>query len=319
MSEGLGGRHGEPEGVDAGNRGTGREGADGGGTARRAGAMGSSRTQEWIRAPRESMYGAFLSPTALAAWLAPDGMTGQVVELRPLERIVQAVTFDSDDPTFAGEMRMEVTLEEAAGGTAVTVAFEGIPPGIRPEDNDAGTRSSLEKLARLLDGDDDADGPVIRQLRRQPTLSIRAEVAWSDAPAFFDRAYGALLRHVGARGGVLDGPPLSCSYRRTADSMDVEAALPLLLPVEGGGEIVSGEIPPVEVAATFHVGSYAGLSESYRALEDFVERSGRRATGVAYDFYVDDPGRVPVDRLRTQIALVLEEGEDRDPSSSLPG
>lgn len=67
------------------------------------------------------------------------------------------------------------------------------------------------------------------------------------------------------------------------------------------------------------MGSCAGLSESYRALEDFVERSGRRATGVAYDFYVDDPGRVPVDRLRTRIALVLEEGEDRDPSSSLPG
>jgi hypothetical protein len=33
----------------------------------------------------------------------------------------------------------------------VTIAFANIPPGIRPEDNDAGTRSSLEKLARYVE------------------------------------------------------------------------------------------------------------------------------------------------------------------------
>ena len=46
---------------------------------------------------------------------------------------------------------MVVTFEERDGGTEVTVLFEHIPPGIRPEDNDAGTRSSLEKLARYVE------------------------------------------------------------------------------------------------------------------------------------------------------------------------
>jgi hypothetical protein len=31
------------------------------------------------------------------------------------------------------------------------MAFHNLPPGIRPEDNDAGTRSSLDKLARYLE------------------------------------------------------------------------------------------------------------------------------------------------------------------------
>jgi hypothetical protein len=31
--------------------------------------------------------------------------------------------------------------------------FEDIPPGIRPEDNEAGTRASLEKLARYAELD----------------------------------------------------------------------------------------------------------------------------------------------------------------------
>jgi Activator of Hsp90 ATPase homolog 1-like protein len=55
------------------------------------------------------------------------------------------------DPAFAGEMTMVVTLEEKDGGTEVTLLFENIPPGIRPEDNEAGTRSSLEKLARYVE------------------------------------------------------------------------------------------------------------------------------------------------------------------------
>ncbi len=46
---------------------------------------------------------------------------------------------------------MTVTFEESDSGTEVTILFEQIPPGIRPEDNDAGTRSSLEKLARYVE------------------------------------------------------------------------------------------------------------------------------------------------------------------------
>jgi hypothetical protein len=41
---------------------------------------------------------------------------------------------------------MTVTFEDRDGGTEVTILFEQIPPGIRPEDNDAGARSSLESV-----------------------------------------------------------------------------------------------------------------------------------------------------------------------------
>jgi uncharacterized protein YndB with AHSA1/START domain len=150
----------------------------------------STRTSRVIKAPREALYRAFTDPAALAAWLSPEGMTGKVhefdgrvgggyrmslfypsskqvyrgktseredrftirfVELTPPTRIVEAITFDSTDPAFAGEMTMVVTFEERDDGTDVTILFENIPAGIRPEDNDAGTRSSLEKLARYVE------------------------------------------------------------------------------------------------------------------------------------------------------------------------
>jgi uncharacterized protein YndB with AHSA1/START domain len=80
-----------------------------------------------------------------------DRYTARFVELEPPARIVQAIRFESADAAFAGEMVMTVTLEESGDGTAVTIAFENLPPGIRPEDNEAGTRSALAKLARYVE------------------------------------------------------------------------------------------------------------------------------------------------------------------------
>lgn len=155
-----------------------------------AGSGGSTRTSRLINAPREVVYTAFLDPKALETWQAPGDMTGKVhafdhrpgggyqmslfypasdedapgktaeredrytarfIELIPPSRIVEAIVFDTADPAFSGEMTMIVTLEERGGGTEVTIAFENLPPGIRPEDNDEGTRLSLEKLARYVE------------------------------------------------------------------------------------------------------------------------------------------------------------------------
>ena len=153
-------------------------------------AQASTRNSKWIKAAPEVVYRAFTDPAALAVWLAPGDMTGEVhqfdyrvgggyqmslyyppsetgapgktseqedrytsrfVELTPPRRIVEAITFDTDNPAFAGEMIMEVTLEAEAGGTTVTMVFRGIPSGVRPEDNGTGTRESLEKLARYIE------------------------------------------------------------------------------------------------------------------------------------------------------------------------
>lgn len=154
-------------------------------TERRASA--STRTTRVIRARPEQIYATFLDPAALVAWLPPAGMTGRIhafdarvgggyrmslyyppdertfrgktsdredrvevrfVDLAPPHRIVEAVRFVTTDPAFFGEMTLSVTFEEVSGGTAVTLEFTNLPPGLRPEDNEAGARLSLEQLAR---------------------------------------------------------------------------------------------------------------------------------------------------------------------------
>ncbi len=151
--------------------------------------MSLTRNWKIIKASPKTLYRAFTDPQALAVWLAPGEMTGKVhsfdlkvgggyqmslfypksekesrgktrkredrytarfVKLAPPHKIVQAITFDSDNSAFSGEMIMEVTLTANAVGTRVTITFKNIPPGIRLEDNKTGTRLTLEKLARYV-------------------------------------------------------------------------------------------------------------------------------------------------------------------------
>lgn len=142
-----------------------------------------------ISASAEAVYRAFAEPGAMERWLPPDNMRGKMlhfdfreggsyrmrltyeepqqgrgktsdnsdeveVRLTKLEdgrRIEQEVTFESEDPSFSGVMRMIWTFQPQDEGTLVTIRAENVPEGIRPEDHDAGLNSSLEKLAALVE------------------------------------------------------------------------------------------------------------------------------------------------------------------------
>ena len=149
-----------------------------------------TRTSRVIRARPEELYEVFLDPTALVDWLPPEEMTGEIhefdarvgggyrmsllypadersfrgttsdredlgnmrfVELAPPRRIVEAVSFVAIDPAFSGEMTMMATFEEVLGGTEVKLVLKNLPPGLRAEDNEAGSRLSLEQLARRFE------------------------------------------------------------------------------------------------------------------------------------------------------------------------
>lgn len=138
-----------------------------------------------IMAPPQTIYQAFLNSEALVSWLPPKGMSGHIdmfdpreggtyrvtltydldhlapgktsentdvaqgefLELVPGKRIVQSVKFDSEDPSFSGEMIQKWLLEAISEGTKVTIICENVPEGIRKEDHDTGLRSTLENLA----------------------------------------------------------------------------------------------------------------------------------------------------------------------------
>jgi uncharacterized protein YndB with AHSA1/START domain len=73
------------------------------------------------------------------------------VKLVPNERVVEVVEFETADPALRGDMTVTITLTDADGGTEVLAVHDGLPPGLSTADNEAGWRSSLEKLAALVE------------------------------------------------------------------------------------------------------------------------------------------------------------------------
>ncbi|WP_317153894.1 SRPBCC domain-containing protein [Sphingopyxis indica] len=64
--------------------------------------------------------------------------------------MVEAISFESNDPDFAGTMTLTMTLRPVTGGTKVSFLAENVPPCIKLEDHREGMESSLKNLANLL-------------------------------------------------------------------------------------------------------------------------------------------------------------------------
>jgi uncharacterized protein YndB with AHSA1/START domain len=147
------------------------------------------RASRVVHAAPEAIWRALVDPAALVAWRPPAGMTGsferfdareggtyrmtlayndpgsahgkssenadivdgRFAELVPGRRIVELVDFQSDDPAFAGTMKITTSLTPVPGGTEVAIACENVPGGISLEDHQAGMNSTLANLATYIE------------------------------------------------------------------------------------------------------------------------------------------------------------------------
>ena len=150
--------------------------------------MSSTQVSRRINAPRAIVYRALLDAEAVARWTVPTGMTshvhafdpreggafrisltyeaptgtgkttahtdtyhGRFVKLVPNEQVVEVVEFETTDPALQGEMTITFTLADAYDGTELVAVHDRLPPGLSTADNETGWRSSLAKLAALVE------------------------------------------------------------------------------------------------------------------------------------------------------------------------
>lgn len=151
--------------------------------------MSTTRTRWLLNAPRARVYRALTTAADLQRWRVPPGMSceihaydpreggtfrislsyvdlagtgkttartdtfhGRFVKLVPDQEVVEALEFETTDPSMMGEMRITYTLRDADGGTELVAVHEGVPPGVSPDDNALGWRQSLGQLAALVGG-----------------------------------------------------------------------------------------------------------------------------------------------------------------------
>jgi uncharacterized protein YndB with AHSA1/START domain len=150
--------------------------------------MTSTRVARHVDAAPDAVYRALVDREAVARWRFPRGMScevheweareggairvsltydapdqagktsahtdtyrGRFVTLVPGQLVVEVDEFETNDPALQGEMTMTVLLTAADGGTDLEAVHDGLPPGVRPDDNELGWQQALDRLAALLE------------------------------------------------------------------------------------------------------------------------------------------------------------------------
>ena len=67
------------------------------------------------------------------------------------------------------------------------------------------------------------------------------------------------------------------------------------------GQVKAGTMPAGDVCMTTHVGPYASLNQTHKALWDELSAQGISKAMPVWEIYIDDPQSTPEEKLRTEI------------------
>lgn len=118
-------------------------------------------------------------------------------------------------------------------------------------------------------------------------------------------AYGLIMKYLSEIGEYPSGVPYAAYYNMDMQDLDVEAGFPVSKALPGKNEIMTGEILAGKHAACLHTGPYCESVPAYEALTQWVKDNGYTPTGVAFEFYLNDPAQTPESDLRTRIVFPL--------------
>ena len=144
------------------------------------------------------------------------------------------------------------------------------------------------------------------ELPDQATLSMRTTTSVENLPQFFGTVYGSIMQYLGELGENPSGMPFAAYYNLDMQHLDVEAGFPVSHPIAAKGKIKASTIPGGKFISTLHVGPYDKVEPAYAALNDWAKQNGYEPSGVAYEYYLNDPNQNPPVEPETEIRLPLK-------------
>lgn len=140
----------------------------------------------------------------------------------------------------------------------------------------------------------------------QPTLSIRTIISVQEMPQVLGKSYMSIGKYLEELGEPFAGPPFAMFYNMDMQNLDVEIGFPVAKKLPKKGEIKASEIPGGKKATLLYKGAFSEMEPAYNKLSKWVEENGYKSTGVAIEYYLDDPKDTPTEELRTQIVYLLK-------------
>lgn len=132
-----------------------------------------------------------------------------------------------------------------------------------------------------------------RELAPQPVLIMRSRTPRAELQMAIGHSLGGVFGHCQKVGLPLEGRPFT-RYLSTGPGLwEIECGKPLAAPAPGDGAIEAATLPGGPVLVAMHGGLYDQLSETYVAMERWMEANGARAGGAPWESYITDPADHP--------------------------
>lgn len=146
----------------------------------------------------------------------------------------------------------------------------------------------------------------VKQKDSQPVLSIRTTSAADNLQPAHADAYARIAEHLQSLGEHPSGPTFTIYYTMDMDKLDIEMGFSVAKELPGKGDIRANTIAAAKVATCIHTGPYTEIGESYNTLSHWLGEQGLEATGISYEFYLNDPLTTAPEDLETRIEFPLK-------------
>jgi AraC family transcriptional regulator len=147
-----------------------------------------------------------------------------------------------------------------------------------------------------------------REIAPQHILFVRLRVARHELSSAIGEGLGQAFPYSQRVGVAIAGRPFT-RYQSTGPGLyRIEVGMPVATATSGESRVESGTLPGGPVAVAMHAGPYDTLTETYAALERWIEANGYRTGGAPWESYITDPADLPDPAdWRTEVYWPLEQ------------
>lgn len=140
-----------------------------------------------------------------------------------------------------------------------------------------------------------------KSLPLQHYVYVEIETPMAQIGEAMGPAFGQVFGWLGAQGITPTSMPMSV-YFEMADPLKFRAGAMVSEAdaAKASGPILA-DVLPTDAVAGLHTGSYAGLGNTHQALWSHMESAGLTPAMPVWEVYVDDPGSVAEEALRTEV------------------
>lgn len=147
--------------------------------------------------------------------------------------------------------------------------------------------------------------PEIVTLEPQPAAVLREVVPMADLPAYFDRAFHAVMRAMGDQGIAPVGPAFAAYFGMPTDVVDVGAGFPTDRPVTPDAGVTALTLPGGRAAQIVHAGAYDQLPATYAHLMNWLGEQHLAVADLMWETYLTEPDPGHPEATRTLIVWPL--------------